>query len=516
MEKLKKNASCAAVIDIGSSSLSMIIGQLVRGEIEILERLEYPLALGKDTFSAGEIGMEKANEACGVIESFARVANEYNAGKIKAFSTTAVREAANRSFFIEQIKLRTGITVDILDDSGEKTYIYKEIIRFFKSYKIYKSPALIVYMGVGNLGISCMVNGAIPYTFNIKMGSLRMSELITSLRDIEEEYQIVIEDYLRGFKTTFFSQIAAAEFKHFISCGKEASVLARLCNAELKNGLYFIPKDRFISLYNSIYSMTKEEIADKYGLEDDTVNPLRYTITIYLLLMSATNAEKIVVPTTSVSDGMIYEMLKRDEASKFNKEFDRSTLLSANTMAARYDYDKEHAEYVLKYSLKIFDKLKKIHGLGARERLLLEVAAITHDVGKYVNIKNHYNHSYEIIRSSEIVGLDSHETELAANIAKYHSSAVPSLADDNYNRLKTSEQMIVAKLSAILRIAEALDKGHIKKFDDIDLKISDNELIIIISTLKNTKVEEWSFNIKSAYFRTVFGMNAVLKKKRVK
>ena len=159
--------------------------------------------------------------------------------------------------------------------------------------------------------------------------------------------------------------------------------------------------------------------------------------------------------------------------------------------------------------------MKNYHGLNKKDRLLLSVAAITHDVGKYINVVGHYNHSYEIIRSSEIVGLSSHDMEIIANTTKYHSSSTPNMLDYNFNRLSYEDRMSVSKLTAILRLAEALDKGHIKKFDNIDVKIKNNTLTIGISTLKNTQIEEWSFGIKSKYFEEVFGMKAVIKNKRV-
>lgn len=515
MEKKEKKISVAAVIDLGSNMLSMEIAQLMHGEIKSLESLSYPVSLGRDTFSAGYISQEKLNKTCEIIKKFLKEAESYGAMKIRAVATTAVREAKNRDFVLDQIKMRTGLAVRLLDDSAEKTLIYRDIIRRIKEIKTYKSPSLMVYLGVGNLGVSIYDKGLVPYTQNIRIGSLRLSEMLFNMQEYEEQYSVVIEDYLRGFMEVFNDTLPKGQLKHFIASGREIELIAGLCDGEITDKFVYIDKNSFLKLYDNLKNMTIDQIMEVYELQQDDADLVRSAMSIYHMLFRVTSANKIIAPLVFISDAVLYDLLCSKEAAQFNKNFEQNTLLSARNMARRYHYDQEHAEYVEKYSLKIFDKMKRYHGLDSRERLYLQVASITHDVGKYINITSHYNHSYDIIRNSEFVGLDMHETELIANIVKYHSSIVPNMLDYNFNRLNSKDQMLVSKLTAILRVAESLDKGHIKKFDDIDLKLKENTLIIGISTLRNTQIEEWSFAAKKRYFEEVYSMQAVIKKKRV-
>ena len=512
----KKNFTIASIIDIGSNSLTMCTGQCSNGKIQILQQLEYPLSLGKDTFSTGKISIEKVNKACEILNKFVKSSSEYKVTKIKTVATTAVREAVNRDYVVEQIKLRTGLDIEVLDDSQEKTIIYKEIMRRLKGYKTYKNPALMIYSGVGNLGISFIDNNTIPFTTNIKMGSLRISEMFTSIHDFEEQYKIVIEDYLRGFNETFRTVLPKGEFKHFVASGRQVPLIAQLCNSQkLTENIDYIKVEDFNKLYSEISEKSFDQIMEDYDVSEENAELLKYSMSINSMLLGYTKATKIILPSVFIGDALLFEALKPKEAQAFNEYFTENTVISAKTMAKRYNFDEDHAGFVEKYSLSIFDKMKPYHGLGKKDRLLLRVAAITHDVGKYINIRNHYDHSYEIIRSSEIVGLSVHDMEIIANAAKYHSTSVPNMLDYNFNRLSYEDRMRVSKLTAILRIAEALDKGHIKKFENIDVKIKNNTLSIGIATLRNTQIEEWSFASKSKYFEEVFGMNAVIKKKRV-
>ena len=513
---MNKKFKIASVIDIGSNSLTMCTGQCSNGKIEILQELEYPISLGKDTFTTGRISFEKINKACEILNKFKKASSEYNVKNIKTIATTAVREAQNKDYIIDQIKLRTGLNVEVLDDSQEKTIIYKEIMRRLTEYKTYKNPALMIYSGIGNLGVSFIDNKRIPFTTNIKIGSLRMSKMFTSMQDFKEPYKIVIEDYLRSFNEVFSTVLPKGELKHFIASGRQVPIIAKLCNAQkLTENIDYIYVEDFNNLYNEIEQKSFEQIMEDYNVSEENAELLKYSMSINSMLLSYTKAKKIILPYVFVNDALLFDLLKPEEAEEFNKEFTENTITSAKTMAKRYNFDEGHASLVEKYSLAIFDKMKNYHGLSKKDRLLLRVAAITHDVGKYVNIVNHHEHSYDIVRSSDIVGLSSHDMEIIANATKYHSSQTPRMTEYNFNRLSYEDRIRVSKLTAILRIGEALDKGHIKKFDNINVKIKDNTLIIGISTLKNTKIEEWSFENKSKYFEEVFGMKAVIKKKRV-
>ena len=508
----KERVELAAVIDIGSSELRLKTAQFAKARIKYLESLTYPLALGRDTFSSRKIGFDKVDKACEIIRNFLMIIREYGITNVRVVSTTAVREAENIDYFLDQVKIKTGVNITVLDDMEEKLYIYKLITRLLKDDA--KNSALMVHIGSGNIGLSILEDSRIQFTQNIKVGSLRISEMFGDMQEYSSEFYVVLEEYLHSFTDTLETAVPG-DTKHFIVSGTEIAVASELIGGEKKGVFSSLPKDKFLEFYEEAKLKTAERSAADFNISPEKAEVLFPAMCIFHNLLQLTQAENITAADITLSDAILYEMLCPGEFEALNKDFGKNTILSAMALAKKYDAMESHYRHVEKFAVKIFDKMKKLHGLGYREKLLLQAAAIMHDAGKFVNISRHHIHSYDIITGSNITGLSQLETRIVANLARYHSYEVPSPADDSYARLNLYNRVLVSKLSAILRVADALDRSHMQKFGDIDVKVIDTELLINISTDKNIDLEQWSVAEKGAFFEEVFGIKAVIRQKKV-
>ncbi|MCL2462012.1 MAG: HD domain-containing protein, partial [Defluviitaleaceae bacterium] len=502
----------AAVIDIGSNELRLKIAENIRGKFKYIENLTYPLSLGRDTFDTGKISFEKVEKTCAIIKNFLAATREYGVAAVRVFATTAVREAVNSEYILDQIKIKTGLDIRVIDDMDEKLYIYKFVTSLVGDGV--KQSAMMVYIGSGNIGMSVLEEGRIPFLQNIKVGSLRITEMFEDLQEYSGEFYVVLEEYLNSFTDVLEGDIPPL-IKNFIVCGNEIAMVAELAQAEKDGIFYTITKEKFASLYNDLKNKTAERIAAEHRLPIEKAEVLLPAMCIYNNLFRFTQAEVIISPQILLTDAILYEMLFPEEFSAINKEFNKNAVLSARALAKKYNAMEGHYRKVEDFALKIFDKMKKVHGMGAREKLLLEVAAILHDTGKFINLKTHYQNTYNIVRGSDIVGLNQREVGIVALICRYHSSQTPSAEDADYRLLDPADRVLVSKLSAIIRIADALDRSHMQKLNDLDVKLTDTELILNITTDRNTDLENWAFNDRAAFFEEVFGIKAAVRKKKV-
>ena len=518
---MPKKSRVAAVIDIGSSEMRLHIAESGKSEADMvsvryLEKLIYPLSLGRDTFHAGKMKFEKADRACEVIRNFLQAARTYGVRQLRTIAGTAMREASNADYILDQIKLKTGVEVTVVDDLEEKRQVYK-LLSFYAKESLKKS-AIVVYTGTGSIGISLFSKGRMPRTWNIRAGSLRMGELFGDKQEYVKDFYLLMEEYLASFTRKLRYELPE-KIEHFVVSGTEIEVISKLVMNEapsFETPLFDVPRDDFEKFYDSIKRKTTEKISTDYGIEIHKAETLLPAACIYHDLISCTDAKAITATCMLPCDVYLFEMLYPKIFSSVERHFDKCTVLSARELAKKYDIDIEHGELVSEYGNMIFDKLKKHHGLGGRDKIFLTVASLLHDVGKSVNDLDHNIISYEIVRRLNLVGLTQSEQEIIALICRYHSGKSPDLEELNYTILDFDTRVRVSKLTAMIRLADALDRSCVRvKFKSLDVKLSEHALNINVSTTENVNLEEWTFKEKSAFFEEVFGIEAVLKVKKL-
>ena len=157
-----------------------------------------------------------------------------------------------------------------------------------------------------------------------------------------------------------------------------------------------------------------------------------------------------------------------------------------------------------KNALLIFDAIKEVSGFTERDRLLVQIAAILHNIGKFINMKNSDTATYNIISSGEIIGISHDERMLMAEISNI----------DNEENIYNKRDIRLAKLSAILQMANALDRSHKQKIKNFTLKLDENKLKLEVNYMGDLSLEILSFNSHRDFFREIFGIEFILKQIR--
>ena len=122
----------------------------------------------------------------------------------------------------------------------------------------------------------------------------------------------------------------------------------------------------------------------------------------------------------------------------------------------------------------------------------------------------HNLHSEYIIRHSEIFGITHTENVILATIARYHRGRQQPQDNEQFQILARSDRMTILKLTAILRIADALDRSHGKSFSDFTLRQQKDSMIIRTKGSKNVALEQVALSEKGDLFESVFGYKLIL------
>ena len=174
-------------------------------------------------------------------------------------------------------------------------------------------------------------------------------------------------------------------------------------------------------------------------------------------------------------------------------------------LAERCNYSAEHAGQVARLALSLFDQTTATHGLGPREREWLEYAALLHDIGVHISFTRHHKHSYYLVKNGDLRGFEPDEVEVIALTARYHRRGTPKKAHPGYGELTGPLRRSVRTLSALLRLAEGLDRSHEQSVGDLVLSQLDDAWCVRLGARGDTELEIWSAQRLAGPLEAVLG-----------
>ena len=503
-----------AAIYIGSYEVSLKIFELsAKKKIRDIDYVRSRIELGADAYSKGSIGYELVEALCDTLREFAQIMKEYRVDAYEAYASAVLRDVDNELFILDQIRLRTGLTVHVLSNSEHRFISYKSVaMREEFEHFIGRSAAVVDVSGAG-LQITVFSKGKVLTTQQLGLGTMRMREQLAKKSRNLAQYELQIEEMvvkeMEVFKAMYLEN---QEIDYLIVIGDYIAEL--VCRLEKNHNKNTVSIEKFVQYMEQLGKKSLEEIAEELGLSNENDPLIVPYIIICKCMARGLGAKELWAPGVIVSDGIACDYAQKNRIYKPAHDFDQDIISAAESLSRRYMSYSPHIEALSQMAMLLFDTMKKQHGLGKRERLLLQVAAILHDCGKYISFANAPQCAYDIIMSSEIMGLSHLEREIVAGTVLYNSYPLADY-EDVADRLDQQSFLTVAKLSAILRVSNAMDRSHKQKFKNVKAQLRDKELIITIETDEDIALEKALFASKTAYFERIFSIKPVVKEKRV-
>ena len=506
-----------AAIDVGSFELEMGIYEISsKSGLRQVDHIRHVIPLGKETYSEGKIRYELVDEMCRVLKEFSDIMKSYKVKGYRAYATSAMREAKNNRIILDQIRVRTGLTVRIISNSEQRFLSYKAIAsKAAQFHKIIQQGTAIVEVGFGSAQVSLFDKDALVSTQNLPLGSLWMREMLAAIPAGSREHLSQIEEIVDNELMTFQKMyLKNRQITNLIAIGENILYLVRQMGTKTTEQ---VDASVMMAFYERFSKMTLEQIEEKFGATKEYASLLLPTMVVYKRILELTGAKMFWIPKIRLCDGIAADYAEGAGLVHFSHNFENDILAASRNMAKRYKCQHSHGLLVEDYSLRIFDCMKKFHGMGERERLLLQIAVILHSCGKFVSMSDSSECSYQIIMSTEIIGLSHLEREIIANVVRYN------IREFDYDQVEleaaTGAQgesiLMIAKLTAILRLANAMDRAHRGKLADCRMNLKDGEeLVITTGCNEDLALERLSFEQKARFFEEIFGIRPVLRQKR--
>lgn len=504
-----------AAIDIGAYHVAMEIFEISRKHgLKSLNYVDYRIELGKDTYASGHISNKMVKELCEILNDYKRIMKEFDVMDYRVCSTSALREADNTKIVLGKIYQNTGMHVNVLSNSEQRFLGYKSIACTEAAFpEIISKGTAVLDIDGGSVQISLFDKDMLLTTQNIKLGNMRIRERLMNMESGRVPYETLVEEFIRNEIISFKKiHLKDRKIENVILIGDYIPDIF----VEQIGERRVIAKEDFMKLYQEIVKRSPVELSMYLNIPLENADLLIPTAIIYRYFLDELGADTIWAPGTQLTDGIAYDYAENKNWIKSTHQFDNDIIMAARNMGKRYGVSKPHVQMVANIALTIFDSMKRIHGLGKRERMLLECAVYLHDCGKYITLGNTSEINYQIIMATEIIGLSHMEREMIAQIVRFNTMPMVSFETlSSYTDLGLHEYLIVAKLTAILKLSNAMDRSHLQKIVAIKANIQEEKLILRVTTNKDYTLEQGLLHEKAEFFEDIFGIYPVLKIKHV-
>jgi exopolyphosphatase/guanosine-5'-triphosphate,3'-diphosphate pyrophosphatase len=501
-----------AAIDIGSYEVSMKIFEMSKKiGFHELNHMRYGLELGKDVYATGKLDGHKIDALCDILNDFQKSMKEFGVQEYRVCGTSAFREVKNAQLVIDQIYRRTGLRIEILSNAEQHFLGYKSIAAIETGFrKMIQKGTAILDVGGGSLQISLFDKDTLVTTQSLKIGSVRIRERLKALEKETIHYDQLIDEFIRNdliaFRRLFLKD---REVKNIILMGD--LLTDTIFRDQLQDKIF--TREEFNALSARLDHMSEQELADQLEIDPEYASLVLPTIIVCRSILELLNAESMWVPGVSLADGMAYDFGEKQKLIKSAHNFENDILVASRNIAKRYSSAEKHLQGTTSVALAIFDSMKKVHGMGARERLLLQIAVLLHDCGKYISMGDVAECSYRIIMATEIIGLSTEERLIIANAVRYNTVEFgDELHREEVQMLDRGSYLVMAKLTAILRLANAMDRSHYQKIEGIRAVLKDRELSIVIDSSRDVSLELGLLKSKVDFFEEMFGVRLVLRR----
>lgn len=507
-------AAPESVIEIGSTGVRLLVAEFTNdGQQNILDRSDKPLPIGKDVFTSGSISQEIQNQLIQILIRY----REQLAGWVispsecTCIALSAFRDAKNCDPIMDRILVQAGFHVRIIDGIEENKLMYLAVSECVKNETAAFKDAdtVILVVGGSTTEIMMMSDGKMAGVHSLRLGTVRIDQQMKNQTSSYADIQRYVQESINNTKGSLESELNLSHVKQFIAVGPDITLAALNVGHPISTFLWEITKEDFSEFAKEIQGYSVDECVARFKIPYSEAETLQVSLLIYNLFLHLTKAEKLIAPETNIRQGLLLSQ-HSIENEELQKEFNMQITASARNLLRKYHGDEMHAECVRMIAVKIYDTLRKDLGFNEHARTLLETAAILHDIGGFIRYDNHNLHSSYIIKNSEIFGLSRKDNTIVSEIAKYHKGNSVPQDEDSFLMLPRSDRMTILKLTAILRIADAMDRGHIQKFSDFSIKIQQNSIVIHTKTTNNTVLEKIALNEKSGMFESVFGYKVIL------
>ena len=459
-----------AAIDIGSNSIHMIViapeaGGASGGGYRVLGREREMVRLGKTAHGRGALSESAMRDGLETLVKMTTLARLKGAERVVAVATSAVREASNGEDFLTRVKAQTGLDVQLLTGVEEGRLIYRAVREVVD---LGQGHAAIVDVGGGSTEWISTLAGEVEQVVSLTLGSLRGANDLPG----DPPSAASLEKLRRRIQKRLEKEVPRSPVERLVATSGTAVCCADLVDffagrdwKEASAALREVRSKDLAQIVERLRPLPRRQIADLPPVGLPRSDSLLAGAVLLHELAAHAGVDRFQVSGQALREGLVLAALGQPiPAAREPEDLRRRQVLR---LAERTESVYRHSLQCARLAVRLFDVTASLHGLGSREREWLEYAALLHDLGYSIHYRNHHKHSYYLVSNASLDAFDPREVEIIAHLARYHRGPTPKPSHPTFAALKPWQQRTIRQLTALLRVADALDRTHASRVEEI-------------------------------------------------
>jgi exopolyphosphatase / guanosine-5'-triphosphate,3'-diphosphate pyrophosphatase len=498
-----------AAIDIGSNSIHMVVAEAApNGGYQVLGREREMVRLGKTGLGEGALSEQAMQDGLEALAKMTTIARLKGAERVVAVATSAVRESANGPDFLARVKALTGLDVQVLTGIEEGRLIYRAVREVVD---LGPGAAVILDVGGGSTEWITAQAGEISQVVSLTLGSLRCA------RDLKGDPPSAasLDRLRRRIQKRLAEAVPRASVERLIATSGTAVCCADLLDFfadrpwKEVSGVREVRTRDLALLVERLRHLRRRQIADLPPVGGPRSDSLLAGAVLLQELAAHAGVDRLQVSDRALREGLVLAALGQPIPAAVEPEDLRRR--QVRQLAERTESVYRHNLQTARLAGRLFDVTVSLHGLGAREREWLEYASLLHDIGYSIHYRGHHKHAYYLITHAVLDAFDQREIDVIAHVARYHRGATPKVSHPTLAALKPWQQRTVRKLAALLRLADALDRTHASRVEEIYCAIGGRKVTLEVLSRYSVELELEAARERGRFFEKVFACSLRLR-----
>lgn len=484
-----------AAVDIGSNSVRMMAAEVNQGETRILAEDRQVTRLGESVFRSGRIDKDALDFLCANLARMAATCSRLDIVGLRAVATSAVRDTGNQEEFLQRASTALGTNVEVISGPEEARLIHLGVEARWPRPK---ERTLIVDVGGGSGELIVSQGGQLIDAVSKPLGAVRLTEVFLKSDPARAEELDRLANYIDEKLISFHKLHGNEKFDRAVATSATAAAIVSAVNqiprpkrdeADRLRASVGQVRELFLFLARSDVAAHRKVT----GIGPKRAEIITAGAMVFLRILEMLRHRSLYYCTAGVRDGIIADLAARGVGRELS-QLSRDQRQIAEAMAKRYGVSLKHARHVACLAHRLFEILHPVHQLVPAAGKLLEAAGYLHDVGHFVSGTGHHKHSAYLVANSDMPGFTDQERLTIAALCRFHRKSLPQPRHAYLQAFDNEARRTILRLTPLLRIADALDRGHEQRVRELSGPIKDGNINVLVHADTDAGLELWAAN----------------------